>query len=400
MNELIPSPSSELITASGVPKLLSEIRPSWQAKDLINRVRRLLDVDPSSACQRLFNASVHDLREKIVVAGIDVAGEAAKQHKLPPVGSPEDIEHYPTSKIIDLSYRIGILSRPEWRRISRCYEIRRDLEHEDDEYEAGVEDCVYIFETCINVVLSKDPIHLIRVTDVKELVEEPQPATPAPSLLEDYEHAPQPRQEEILKFLASVAMDDKQPDLVRQNAFSFLSHFSSLTQNPVKLTLASHLQSKINKKGPSKLVVRVAFAANVIPYLKQSHLRDFFTTVYEQMKKVGHNWGAYNEHGELLRSFKDIGGLTHCPTPVRKDILRWLILAYIGVPGGRTSYGNVRNVFYSNSAAPLVKELISAAADIIRDELKELESDKKIKKAISTEHIQRRFDTLLDLVEE
>ena len=400
MNELIPSPSAELITASGVPKLLSEIRPSWQAKDLINRVRRLLDVDPSSACQRLFNASVHDLREKIVVAGVDVASEAAKQHKLPPVGSPEDIEHYPTSKIIDLSYRIGILSRPEWRRISRCYEIRRDLEHEDDEYEAGVEDCVYIFETCINVVLSKDPIHLIRVTDVKELVEEPQPATPAPSLLEDYEHAPQPRQEEILKFLASVAMDDEQPDLVRQNAFSFLSHFSSLTQNPVKLTLASHLQSKINKKGPSKLVVRVAFAANVIPYLKQSHLKDFFTTVYEQMKKVGHNWRAFNEHGELLRSFKDIGGLTHCPTPVRKDILRWLVLAYIGVPGGRTSYGNVRNVFYSNSAAPLVKELISAAADIIRDELKELESDKKIKRAISNEHIQRRFDTLLDLVED
>ena len=227
MGDLISAPSAELIVASGVPKLLTVIRPSWQAKDLINRVHRLLEVDPSSACQRLFNASVHDLREKIVVAGVDVAGEAAKQHKLPPVNSPEDIEHYPTSKIIDLSYRIGILTRPEWRRMSRCYEIRRDLEHEDDEYEAGVEDCVYIFETCINVVLSKDPIHLIRVTDVKELVEEPQAATPAPSLLEDYKHAPQPRQEEILKFLASVAMDDSQPDLVRQNAFSFLSHFGS-----------------------------------------------------------------------------------------------------------------------------------------------------------------------------
>jgi hypothetical protein len=398
MGELIPAPSAELIVASGVPKLLTEIRPSWQAKDLINRVRRLLEVDPSSACQRLFNASVHDLREKIVVAGVDVAGEAAKHHKLPPVNSPEDIEHYPTSKIIDLSYRIGILSRPEWRRMSRCYEIRRDLEHEDDEYEAGVEDCVYIFETCINVVLSKDPIHLIRVTDVKELVEEPQAATPAPSLLEDYAHAPQPRQEEILKFLASVAMDDSQADLVRQNAFGFLSLFSELTQNQVKLTLASHLQSKINKKGPSRLVVRVALAADVIPYLKQAHLRDFFSSVLAQMEKVGHNWGGYNEHGELLRSFKDIGGLVHCPPPIRKDILRWLVRAYIGVPGGRTSYGNVRHVFYSNSAAPLVKDLISSAADVVRQELRELESEKAVKRAISTEHIQRRFDNLLDLV--
>lgn len=399
MNDLIISPQAELIVASSVPSLLNEIRPNWQAKDLINRVRRLLTVDPSSACQRLFNAAVHDLREKVIIAGIDVAKEAASQHRLPPVNNSEDIERYSTSKLIDLTYRIGILSRPEWRRISRCYEIRRDLEHEDDEYEAGVEDCVYIFETCINVVLSKDPIHLIRVTDVKELVEEPSASTPAPSLLEDYEHAPQPRQEEILKLLASIAMDDTKPDLVRQNAFAFLSHFSELTQNAVKLTLSTHLQSKINKKGPSKLIIRVAYAANVIPYLKQAHLKDFYTSIYERMKEVGYRWDCYDEHGELLRSFKDIGGLEHCPVPVRKKILKWLVLAYIGTEGGRTSYGHVRNVFYSNTAAPIVKELISNASELVREELISLEENKTIKRTITTEHVQRRFDNLLDLVD-
>jgi len=183
MTELIPSPTAALVKASDVPTLLDAIRPSWQAKDLINRVRRLIQVDPSSACQRLFNASVHDLREKVVVAGLDIATEAAKQHKLPPVAEAEDVENYSTSKLIDLAYRMGILSRPDWRRLARCYEIRRDLEHEDDEYEAGVEDCVYIFQTCIYVVLSQDPIHLIRVKDVRELVEQPNPSTPAPSLL-------------------------------------------------------------------------------------------------------------------------------------------------------------------------------------------------------------------------
>ena len=58
----------------------------------------------------------------------------------------------------------------------RCYEIRRDLEHEDDEYEAGIEDCVYMFRTCIDVVLSRDPVELLRVTDVKEIIEESTPA--------------------------------------------------------------------------------------------------------------------------------------------------------------------------------------------------------------------------------
>ncbi len=400
MNDLILSPAAELVEASGVPNLLAQIRPAWKAKDLINRVKKLLPVDPSSACQRLFNASIHDLREKVVIAGVDIAADAAKQFKLPPVNNADDIEHYSVSKLIDLSYRMGILTRPDWRRVSRCYEIRRDLEHEDDEYEAGVEDCVYIFETCINVILAKDPIHLIRITDVKELVEEPKSAIPADSLLEDFKHAPQPRQEEILKFLSSVAMDDSKAELVRQNAFTFLKHFSDLTQNQVKLELASHLQDKITRKGPSRLVIRIALAAGVLPYLKKSNLIDFFTSQLQQMEKVGHDWGQFAMHGELLRNFKDVGGLIHCPAEVRKAILKWLVLAYIGVQGGRTSWGNIRHVYYSDTAAPLVREIISESSSLIGNELRHLQKDKEIKRAVSTDHIQRRFDSLLDLVEE
>ena len=74
---LVQSGSTELIRASEVPALLEQIRPAWKARDLINRVRKLLPVDPSSACQRIFNAAIHDLRDKIVVAGIDIAKEAA-----------------------------------------------------------------------------------------------------------------------------------------------------------------------------------------------------------------------------------------------------------------------------------------------------------------------------------
>ena len=398
MSEIVPAPTVELIEASEVPTLLEKIRPAWQAKDLINRVRRLIAVDPSSACQRLFNASIHDLREKIIIAGVDIAREAAKKYKLPPVEQPEDIERYPTAKLIDLAHRIGLLSRPDWRRLSRCYEIRRDLEHEDDEYEAGVEDCVYIFQTCINVVLSKDPIYLIRVTHVKELIEQPEAAVPAQSLLEDYEHAPQPRQEEILKFLISIAMDEEQSELVRQNAFTFLTHFAELTLNPTKLSIASHLQEKINKHGATRLIIRIAYAAGVLPYIKKAHLRDFFRTILLQMQQVGYHWRAYPSHGELLRSFKDVGGLLYCPEDVRKSILKWLVLAYLGEPGGRTSYGTIRHVFYSNTAAPLVEELISEASSLIKEDLEKLSTDRDIKRACCTTHIERRFQNLLDLV--
>lgn len=398
MDDLVPSPNVALIQASEVPSLLAQVRPTWQARDLIGRVQRLLQVDPSSACQRLFNVAIHDLRDKVIVAGIDIAREAAKQYKLPPVERQEDVENYSTAKLIDLAHRIGLLSRPEWRRLSRCYEIRRDLEHEDDEYEAGVEDCVYIFKTCIDVVLSKDPIHLLRVTDVRELVQQPAAVFPAPSLLEDYEHAPQPRQEEIQKFLVSIALDETQADLVRQNAFALLTYFQPLSQNAVKLALAAHLQEKITRAGPTRVLIRVAFAAGVLPYIKQAHLRDFFARTLAVMRQTGTSWRAHPHHGELLRSFKEIGGLTNCPADVRQAILKWLVLTYLGETGGRTSYGHVRPVFYSDTAAPLIEELIQESATIVAGEVAQLENDRDIQRLTKDQHIARRFQALLDLL--
>jgi len=79
---------------------------------------------------------------------------------------------------------------------------------------------------------------------------------------------------------------------------------------------------------------------------------------------VSHDWGQFASHGELLRNFKDVGGLIHCPAEVRKDILKWLVLAYIGVQGGRTSWGNIRPVYYSDTAAPLVREIISESPQL------------------------------------
>jgi hypothetical protein len=152
--ELVPTTSTEVV-ASRVDSLLIQIRPQWQAKALITGVKALLPVDPSSACQRLLNAAIHDLCEKIIIAGLDVAQEAATRNKLPAASKPEDIQEYSTTHTLDLAYHMGLINRPEWRRLRRAYDIRKDLEHEDDQYEAGIEDCVYVFRTCIEIVLSK-----------------------------------------------------------------------------------------------------------------------------------------------------------------------------------------------------------------------------------------------------
>jgi hypothetical protein len=249
--ELIPRASQEIIEASGVDALLVQIRPHWQAKNLIQRVNNILHADPSSACQRLFNASIHDLREKIIFAGIDLAIDAAEKHGLPPIRNAESLENYSTLRLIDLAYRIGLLTRPDYRRILRAYDIRKDLEHEDDEYEAGVEDCVYIFKTCIDIVLSKDPLELIKLTDVKNIVQSTEPATLTQSLIEEYQHAPEPRQLEILRFLISSALNVELPDVVRHNCYLALESFKSITINNALIVIAREFVEKIGKRGPT-----------------------------------------------------------------------------------------------------------------------------------------------------
>ncbi|MCE7482438.1 hypothetical protein LZG07_10970 [Microbacterium profundi] len=398
---VIVHPDVEMIQDSGLPQLMTRIRPQWQSKGLIERVRRLMVVDPSSACQRLLNAAIADLREKINIAGLDIARDAAKANKLPSVERPEDIENYSTANIIDLSYRMGLLTRPEWRRLSRSYEIRRDLEHEDSEYEAGVEDCVYIFKTCIEAVLSRDPVTLIRVSEVKEVIETAGPATADPSLIEDFEHAPDTRQLEIAKFLFSTATNDEEPDLVRQNAFTMIGVLSDVTRAAVTVELSKHVQEKIGRRTPlNELQVRVADAAGVLPYLRKSQRRAFFGAYLSQLNLTGHHWSGNASHGGLLRKLREFGGLRPIPDEELREILKWMVLCYIGEPGGR-GMGVNRKVFYSNSGAPLIAAMIQEAPDAVSTVLAGLSADKDVKRACAqSPPVERRYQDLLDLTEE
>ena len=393
---LVPKGSGELVKTD-VNTLLQNIRPMWQSRSLIDRVRRLLPTDPSSACQRLLNAAIHDLREKVVIAGVDIAGQAAKEYGLGNIARTEDVEEFPTAKLLELCYRMGLLTRAEWRKLSRAYEIRRDLEHEDNEYEAGLEDCIYIFKTSIDIVLSRDPIHLLKVTDIKDVVENPTPLVLSEQLSDDFQHAPQSRQEEITRFLISWALDPTRPDIVRQNSLELLRHLESRTLQAVKIATAQHIQERIGRKELDVLNAKVALACGALPYLRQTQVYDFFSTYFQKMKQVGYKWGAYANHTELLEDLEDVGGLKYCPEDLQLSYLKWLFLAYIGEPSIR----HPRPVFYSNNAAPIVKRLLQQAPTPIKLRIQPLASDDKdIIALISNKFVARRFEELLDLCDE
>jgi hypothetical protein len=385
----------EMGVVTNVHELMAQIRPEWQAKKLVQRVAKLLPVDPSSACQRLFNAAIHDLKKKILVAGLDIAKEAAGSNRLPPINRPEDIEEYSVSKTIDLAYNMGLISRPEWRRIARVYDIRRDLEHEDDEYEATIEDCFYIFKTSIDAVLSKDPVEVIRLIDVKEIVEKPSAITLDHTVKEEYTIAPPVRQADIFKFLISEALNDKRPDIVRQNCYIALQKLSPLTKEQVKIEASSFYSDKLKRSGIDVLTARVSYAAGILPYFKKSILKTFYAGYFMSMKRIGYEFRSHDKHGELLRDLKSFGGLDCCHDDLLGDIMEWLCQCYIG----ERSYGQYsvnRPVFYSNTGAPLAKEiLVDSKFKVSRIIREVVDSSKGIKLVCEWRHCKDRAEELV-----
>ena len=396
--EIIPRANAELVAESGVTTLLEQIRPHWKAKNLIQRVFRLVRIDPSSACQRIFNAATHDLKEKIVMAGLDIAQEAAKQNKFPEVSKAEHVDALDVKRTINLSYHMGLLTRPEWRRLLRVYDIRRDLEHEDDEYEATVEDCVYTFKTCIDVVLSRDPVQLLKLTDIKDLVEKPSPVAVTQSTLDDYSQAPVPRQTEIYRFLISNALDSKHPDIIRQNAYNVLGSLRALTSNQVIIACSEEFIERIGRQGPDFLHARVAFQAGIFPYLKRAQLKEFFNAFAGRLKQVGYGFRNNESHGDILRNLQEVEGIAHCPDDCLPVILEWLVLCYIGEPGGYGYFGSNRKVFYSNTGAPICLSIIRDAGKDLSKNLEDLRTlSDPVKHLISNDHVLRRFEDTIDL---
>jgi len=395
---LVPTTTSaKMIAASGVDDLLIQIRPEWQAKVLITRVKALLGVDPSSACQRLLNAAIHDLREKIIIAGLDVAQEAASLNGLPQAKKPEEIYEYSTTHTLDLAYHMGLINRPEWRRLKRAYDIRKDLEHEDDQYEASVEDCVYVFRTCIDIVLSRDPISPVRVTDVKDIIESPKNVALSKELLDDFEGAPDKRQLEIGKFLISVARNAKKPDIVRQNAVEALRSLNPILRKSARAQIGQYMQELLKGKPADLADMKIAAAAGITPYLKQARVKEFFKELHTKFVQVGFRFTSHSDHRKLLDDLDDVGGLEVVPSDVRAKFVLWMVRCYIGEPGGY-GMGINRAVFYSNIAAPRIREAFGRAGTLIEADVEAAAKDKFVKAAVSDKHIARRLEMLRDLV--
>ena len=187
---------------------------------------------------------------------------------------------------------------------------------------------------------------------------------------------------------------------MRQNAVEALRTLGPVTRNTVKIGLASALRDRAKRQPLNIAHMKVAAAGGFLPYLKQVQVQDFFRDLHRQLQKAGHAWRRYEEHTPLLEQLEDVGGLPACPAEVRGELVLWMTLCYLGEPGGYGTYGRGRPVFYSDKAAPVIKRLFEAAGALVRPELEQAKEHGGVKTAMEDKHVARRYEQLLDLVDQ
>lgn len=395
--DLIPSESQVPAELSTAEHYLARIRPEWQTTPLVRRVTCLLPIDPSSACQRLLNAAGHDLRSKVRYLGLDLAQDVAQTFGLPQVNNDEDLEDYPTARLYDLAFRLGLINRAEWRRIHRAYEIRRDLEHEDDEYEASKGDLIYIFETAIDVVLSREPIQVIQLQEVNDIVESDAPISVPQDVVDDYRDAPPQRQTEIFLNLVFWSLDEKRPELVRANCSRLIRKIAPITPPSAKIELAKKFEISIGRRPVDVETAQAAIISEAFPFIHRRQQRLLVDAFLRQFSSVPPHWKNHAEHIELLDNYFATGGFTICPSASERSIIRWMIEAYVGVPGRSGTFGRNRSVFFSDTAAPRIERILESAPPHIKGSITYIASESSIQKLLLVPEQRPRLERLVDI---
>jgi hypothetical protein len=141
------------------------------------------------------------------------------------------------------------------------------------------------------------------------------------------------------------------------------------------------------------LTAKLGNASGATGYFKNVKLKDFYGQLLTEIRAAS-DWEVQSE---IMDKLEDVGGLVYCPEELYHDVIKALVLIYIG----EESYGQYsrsRKVFYSNAAAPIVYRILEQEGKKITPHLERMqEKSKSIKRKISNVYIQRRFEKLRDI---
>ncbi len=383
--------SQELIAANPIATIdtdavahitreLGHVREEVIGCTYLAEARRVLPVKGyRSAIGSYWNAVVDDLRRKVMHRSLDLFNKEMKFRK--PIERYEDFQDHVTDHdLIEGAYKIGVLSWEARKMLQQARETRNLFDGHPQSSEPGLLKTLSLISDCNKYVLSEEfPPSII---DISELIAQMDTVNFSRNVLaidQVVSDLPQIYKNELINRLYSSYEGESISSELRGNIeFSAPILWKGLTRED-KTQIGKRFEKTV-LSGDSKRIARGQdFMHHVsgMMYVTSATRRILIEPVVHSLAAALDNW---SEEAKLAAELK--GFSSFMPTELLPEYVAAITKTYVGYRGSSPQWS--RTAFYSNAAAPLVKDMFEAfdsnAVDAFVDTVK---SDQVLRRRVN-----------------
>lgn len=308
-----------------------------------------------SAIGAYWNAVVDDLRQKIIHRSLDLFNKEINPKRK--IERYEDFQDYLTDNdLIDGAYKIGVLSWEARKLMHQARETRNLFNGHPKSSEPGLLKVLNLISDCNKYVLSQEfPPAIIDISTYLVGMDSPGFARNSIAVDQAFSDLPAVYKTELSNRLYSVyAGDTISSDLRGNIEFCAPILWSSLTKEDKK-----QIGKRFDKDVVDGDSLRIERALGYIKlvsglmYVSSTSRKVVIEPLVDALRASLDNW---DNETALVKQLHPLARFI--PDDLRSTFVEALTLSYVGYKGSSYSYS--RTNFYSNGAAPYIKEIFQS----------------------------------------
>jgi len=384
--------SQELIAASPIATIdtdavahisreLGHVREEVLDCTYLAEAKRVLPVKGyRSAIGSYWNAVVDDLRRKVMHRSLDLFNKEMKFRK--PIERYEDFQDHVTDHdLIEGAYKIGVLSWEARKMLQQARETRNLFDGHPQSSEPGLLKTLSLISDCNKYVLSEEfPPSIIDISELIAQMDSTSFSRNGLAVDQVVSDLPQIYKNELINRLYSSYEGESISSELRGNIeFSAPILWKGLTRED-KTQIGKRFEKTVLSGNSERIARGQDFMHHVsgMMYVTSATRRILIEPVVNSLAAALDDWG---EEARLVAELK--GFSSFMPSELLPEYVAAITKTYVGYRGSSPQWS--RTAFYSNAAAPIVKDMFesfdTSAVDAFVDTVK---SDQVLRRRINS----------------
>jgi len=350
--------------ASLVSKEIINVREEVQDCPYLGEALKVLPVKGyRSAIGSYWNAVIDDLRQKIIHRSLDLFNKEVNPKKN--IVQYEDFQDYVTDNdLIEGAYKIGVLSWEGRKLMHQCRETRNMFHGHPKSSDPGILKVLNLISDCNKYVLSQEfPPSIIDISTYLNQMDSPDYARNKIAVDQAFTDLPSVYKTELSnRFFTSYTGDTISSDLRGNIEFCAPILWSSLTKEDKK-QIGKRFDKLIVEGDQAKIDKGLDYINLVsgMMYVNAASRKIIIEPLVMELHESLDDW---DREARVSKSILPLS--RYIPEELQATYVSAITKTFVGYQG--SSYRYSRSDFYSNAAAPLIKEMFhsfdSSSTDI------------------------------------